>query len=250
MERFVEGEYVKYNDNWSWCDEKRNTPQAFSHFTWEASGNRLLICDLQGVADCWTDPQIHTVDGKGFGKGNAGLHGVRQFMKQHRCNGICRALKLQSVTGRVKHDCVGTQWGAALKQREQARGKREAHAADERGKGSAGCEPPLPPPALVGVGLAIDGGLADGVLLPLIVVSVKKNSSAAHSGLIQRGDFIVQVDDVPVQGASVAACKQLIRGPPGSHVTVHVMRGIQTHSITLERFDPNVPTGWTRGPKP
>ena len=95
MERHVEGDYVKYNDNWSWCDEKRNTPQAFSHFTWEASGNKLLICDLQGVGDCWTDPQIHTVDGKGFGKGNAGLQGVRQFMRQHKCNAICRALKLQ-----------------------------------------------------------------------------------------------------------------------------------------------------------
>ena len=54
----MEGEYVKYNDNWSWCDDKRNTPQAFSHFTWEASGNKLLVCDLQGVGDCWTDPQV------------------------------------------------------------------------------------------------------------------------------------------------------------------------------------------------
>ena len=27
MVRFVDGDYVKYNDNWSWCDEKRNTPQ-------------------------------------------------------------------------------------------------------------------------------------------------------------------------------------------------------------------------------
>ena len=23
----MDGEYVKYNDNWSWCDDKRNTPQ-------------------------------------------------------------------------------------------------------------------------------------------------------------------------------------------------------------------------------
>jgi len=131
MERHVEGEYVKYNDNWSWCDEKRNTPQAFSHFTWEASGNKLLICDLQGVGDCWTDPQIHTVDGRGFGKGNAGLQGVRQFMKQHKCNGICRALKLQSVTGRVKTGDVGTQWGAALKKRNGAIAQQAKVAATE-----------------------------------------------------------------------------------------------------------------------
>lgn len=27
MEKYVEGDYVKYNDNWAWCDDKRNTPQ-------------------------------------------------------------------------------------------------------------------------------------------------------------------------------------------------------------------------------
>jgi len=225
MERHVEGEYVKYNDNWSWCDEKRNTPQAFSHFTWEASGNKLLICDLQGVGDCWTDPQIHTTDGRGFGKGNAGLQGVRQFMKQHKCNHICRALKLQSVTGRVKHGDVGTQWGAALKKRSGAIAQQKrAAAADQK-----------PEVSLVGVGLSIDGGYASGVLLPLIVLNVKAHSSAAKSGKIQRGDFILQVDDCPVQGASVSAVKKLIQGEPGTSVTVHLMRGIKTFSVTLQR---------------
>lgn len=227
MERHVEGDYVKYNDNWSWCDEKRNTPQAFSHFTWEASGNKLLICDLQGVGDCWTDPQIHTTDGRGFGKGNAGLQGVRQFMKQHKCNGICRALKLQSVTGRVKQGDVGTQWGAALKKRSGAIAQQKrAAAADHK---------PEPAVSLVGVGLSIDGGYASGVLLPLIVLNVKAGSSAAKSGKIQRGDFILQVDDCPVQGASVSAVKKLIQGAPGTSVALHLMRGIKTFSVTLTR---------------
>ena len=74
IERFVEGQYQKYNDNWDWSDDRRNTPQAFSHWSWEASGHRQLICDLQGVGDVWTDPQIHTIDGRGFGRGNAGEH--------------------------------------------------------------------------------------------------------------------------------------------------------------------------------
>jgi hypothetical protein len=30
---------------------------AFSHFTWEASGRTLMVCDIQGVGDLWTDPQ-------------------------------------------------------------------------------------------------------------------------------------------------------------------------------------------------
>ena len=36
----------------------RNTPQAFSHFTYEASEQKILICDVQGVNDIYTDPQV------------------------------------------------------------------------------------------------------------------------------------------------------------------------------------------------
>ena len=57
VERFIAGEYRKWNSNWGWSDDERDTPQAFSHFTWEASGRRLLVCDIQRVGDLWTDPQ-------------------------------------------------------------------------------------------------------------------------------------------------------------------------------------------------
>eukprot|EP00292_Cryptomonas_paramecium_P000506 CAMPEP_0113698706 /NCGR_PEP_ID=MMETSP0038_2-20120614/22866_1 /TAXON_ID=2898 /ORGANISM="Cryptomonas paramecium" /LENGTH=378 /DNA_ID=CAMNT_0000621913 /DNA_START=168 /DNA_END=1300 /DNA_ORIENTATION=+ /assembly_acc=CAM_ASM_000170 len=96
VERFVPGEYVKYNNNWDWSDARRNTPQAFSHFTWEASGHTLLVCDIQGVADCYTDPQIHSIDGKGYGQGNLGMRGVLSFLEHHTCNNICRFLGLRS----------------------------------------------------------------------------------------------------------------------------------------------------------
>lgn len=39
--------------------------QAFSHFTFERSGHQLIVVDVQGVGDLYTDPQIHTADGKG-----------------------------------------------------------------------------------------------------------------------------------------------------------------------------------------
>jgi hypothetical protein len=68
IEQRIIGNYVKYNNNWDWTDERRNTPQAFSHFSWEESGHRILICDVQGVGDMWTDPQVHSSDGKGYGK--------------------------------------------------------------------------------------------------------------------------------------------------------------------------------------
>ena len=81
VERFIEGEYVKHNSNFGWIEESedRNTPQAFSHFTYEASEHQMLCCDIQGVGDQYTDPQIHTVDGNDFGKGNLGQQGINKF---------------------------------------------------------------------------------------------------------------------------------------------------------------------------
>ncbi|MES1916812.1 MAG: hypothetical protein MHM6MM_008598, partial [Cercozoa sp. M6MM] len=82
-------------------EEERATPQAFSHFTFEASGRQLLICDVQGVSDLYTDPQIHSRDGRGFGKGNLGERGFRRFLATHRCNAICRYLRLPIIGGGV-----------------------------------------------------------------------------------------------------------------------------------------------------
>jgi hypothetical protein len=41
-----------------------------------------------------TDPQIHSIDGKGYGIGNIGQEGMRAFMKSHKCNKICESLRL------------------------------------------------------------------------------------------------------------------------------------------------------------
>lgn len=46
--------------------------QAFSHFTFERSGHQLIVVDIQGVGDLYTDPQIHTEKGTDFGDGNLG----------------------------------------------------------------------------------------------------------------------------------------------------------------------------------
>lgn len=94
-ERFIVGKYRKHNNNFGYVsDEERNTPQAFSHFTYEESKHRILICDIQGVDDCYTDPQIHSLDGKGYGDGNMGEKGIQTFLATHRCNPICQYLNL------------------------------------------------------------------------------------------------------------------------------------------------------------
>lgn len=77
--------------------DDRHTPEAYSHFTYESSQHKILVCDIQGVRDAYTDPQIHSVDRKGFGKGNLGQRGIDKFLQTHRCNAICKYLKLPPI---------------------------------------------------------------------------------------------------------------------------------------------------------
>jgi hypothetical protein len=105
IEPFLEGKYVKHNNNGSYDRGVRNTPAAFSHFTHWISNGKLLICDLQGVGDYYTDPQIHTSSGIGFGIGNLGQKGIQAFFSTHKCNYLCKKLGLDksiSSHGRVK----------------------------------------------------------------------------------------------------------------------------------------------------
>eukprot|EP00121_Abeoforma_whisleri_P002748 Awhi_evm1s2472 len=101
IEEFIEGQYKKHNNNAGFVSEEdRNTPQAFSHFTYESSQKVILVCDIQGVGDMYTDPQLHSCNGEGFGKGNLGARGFERFLATHHCNAICAYLRLPSVNAK------------------------------------------------------------------------------------------------------------------------------------------------------
>ena len=62
VEPFVKGKFLKYNNNRGFVPPyPRSTPQAFTHFTYHYSKGSLMVVDVQGVKDYYTDPQIHTV---------------------------------------------------------------------------------------------------------------------------------------------------------------------------------------------
>lgn len=95
-EAYVEGDYIKYSNNSGWLaiEENRSTPHTFSHFTYVASQGELMIVDIQGVGDLWTDPVIHYRTTDAASSGDLGVRGMALFLYSHECNGICRHIGL------------------------------------------------------------------------------------------------------------------------------------------------------------
>mmetsp|Transcript_60013 Transcript_60013/g.190639 ORF Transcript_60013/g.190639 Transcript_60013/m.190639 type:complete len:300 (+) Transcript_60013:94-993(+) len=141
VEPLLEGQYHKHNNNDGAVNTARLTPQAFSHFTYVHSDRLLLVCDIQGVRDMYTDPQIHTRDGQGFGLGNCGMEGIERFLATHRCNDECRKIGLPSA---IQPPTLPATARGAAGQRVGAAGQRAG-----RPGGVAGVQgqrqPPLPP---------------------------------------------------------------------------------------------------------
>lgn len=104
MEPELTGAYVKHNDNTGIIETAEELPQAFSHFSYEASFHQLVVCDIQGVGSYYTDPQVHSFDGNGFGMGNLGPEGIANWRRTHRCNGLCARLRLPTLHGAVETD--------------------------------------------------------------------------------------------------------------------------------------------------
>ncbi|KAK4554000.1 hypothetical protein LTR86_008841 [Recurvomyces mirabilis] len=104
LEPFLDGDYVKYNDNFAGVnaelaeDPFNQSAQAFSHFTFERSFGNLLVNDLQGVNHLLTDPSIQTKDPMRFKLSETNLHedGFKLFFTTHQCNSVCEKLELKT----------------------------------------------------------------------------------------------------------------------------------------------------------
>jgi len=102
MEYFLEGEFQKFNDNKGHVFAG-GVAQAFSHFTYEASGHKEVVCDIQGIVDgLFTDALLHSQYSEAYGGGrygNRGRKGITDFLDSHRCGQLCGSLGLPPVSG-------------------------------------------------------------------------------------------------------------------------------------------------------
>ncbi|PNH12301.1 Eukaryotic elongation factor 2 kinase [Tetrabaena socialis] len=77
-----------------------HVPQCFSHFTYNVTAGKKLVCDLQGVWNSvdgftMTDPVIHHGSGtKRNGATDKGPAGMAAFFSTHVCIALCRRLGL------------------------------------------------------------------------------------------------------------------------------------------------------------
>lgn len=105
-ERYLPGVFLKYNSNNGWVHDgsirHQDAVQAFLHFSYAATGGRMMVADLQGVARSsevlLTDPQVLSLEAA-FGPGDLGASGMRACLAAHRCGPACRRLGLQPPSG-------------------------------------------------------------------------------------------------------------------------------------------------------
>ncbi|RGB27358.1 hypothetical protein C1646_819807 [Rhizophagus diaphanus] len=107
--RLQNTEYKRFNTNTGVITELRPTLEAFVHFTYEYTKGYLVICDLQGIElydeFLLTDPAIHCINSLRFGSTNFGKEGIKQlFLTNHRCNDICKKLKLNCINNGLSAD--------------------------------------------------------------------------------------------------------------------------------------------------
>jgi Alpha-kinase family/von Willebrand factor type A domain len=82
--------------------------QAFSHFTYEFTNKKVLVCDLQGIYNTdfcpptfeLTDPAIHYRSAKDrkmvYGRTDKGIKGIDLFFATHECSNLCKIVCLNA----------------------------------------------------------------------------------------------------------------------------------------------------------
>ena len=111
VEPFISGEFKKYlNNNGSPIREDPKDLElvqkavCLAHYTYEKSGEKLLLLDIQGSNYVLYDPEIATKDnaidescGLRFCMGNLSVQAFSTFMSLHICNKYCKMVGLKPL---------------------------------------------------------------------------------------------------------------------------------------------------------
>ncbi|CAB4026843.1 transient receptor potential cation channel subfamily M member 6-like [Paramuricea clavata] len=108
VEEFVSGEFVKYiNNNGIPCVSGNNVigqkAQCLSHFSYERSGTKLMVVDIQGSSYQLYDPEIATsslYDDSQFlfCTGNLAHIAIENFISKHKCTTFCTLAGLSPLS--------------------------------------------------------------------------------------------------------------------------------------------------------
>merc|ERR1719422_819739 len=109
LEPYLAGDYVKHSDNFGHTETEDEVASAFSYWTYVKSGGLMVVCDIQGVGSFYTDPQIHTFDGEGFGAGNLGSEGIERYLRSHRHTLLCEQLGLPNPRAHLSDEELAQQ---------------------------------------------------------------------------------------------------------------------------------------------
>ena len=104
-ERYLPGVFLKYNSNSGYVADSllphNDMVQAFLHFSFEESGGKFIVADLQGVARdsevLLTDPQVLSLT-RDYGPGDLGVTGYLRCLRAHRCGRTCQQLGLTPIS--------------------------------------------------------------------------------------------------------------------------------------------------------
>ena len=104
IEEYIDGEFTKYVNNTGIpCDEDSDVwkkCESLAHFSYERSGENLVVVDMQGSVQSLFDPKIASMELLGneevlFSSGNLSLTAINTFIEHHtKCNFYCTLLRL------------------------------------------------------------------------------------------------------------------------------------------------------------
>ena len=107
IEEYISGDFVKYiNNTGELCtnefDEFGQKAECLSHFSFEQSGKKLIVLDIQGSSASFYGPEVASVELKADGKvlfcaGNLSKDAVDNFVVNHVCNKYCEMLELEPL---------------------------------------------------------------------------------------------------------------------------------------------------------